>query len=267
MPEIQNLKSEGINPTLAVILAGGDSASNVYFKAKERTARDLGITFTARIFAEDAPEKEIVAAIDGFNRDPSTHGILVEFPLPKGLNANKILSLINPLKDVDGASVISRGTLMRGGSTELLVPVTPLSCLSLLDAAGIDVAGKKVCLVGRGETVGIPLLLLLIKRHATVTICHTKTPDLPQETLEADIIVSAAGVPGLLSPQMLMPGQVVIDCGVAQLGDGSIVGDADPRVSEVVDYLSPVPGGVGALTVTLVMQNLLKAIRLQREES
>jgi methylenetetrahydrofolate dehydrogenase (NADP+)/methenyltetrahydrofolate cyclohydrolase len=238
----------------------------VYFKAKERTAKELGISFVSKVFTEDAPEKDINTAIEEFNQDPLTHGILVEYPLPRGLNSNKLLSLINPLKDIDGTSVISRGTLMRGDLSGTLVPVTPLACLTLLESTGISVSGKKVCLVGRGETVGIPLLLLLIKKHATVTICHTRTPDLAQETLEADIIVSAAGVPKLLMSEMLMPGQVVIDCGIAQLVDGTIVGDADPRVANVVDYLSPVPGGVGTLTVTLLMQNLLKAIHLQNPD-
>ena len=256
----------GIKPQLGAITVKGSPAAEIYFRFLQRTALELSIQFIPKIFPENVSEEELTEAAAEFSRDPLTHGIFIESLLPKKINSHKVYSAVDPLKDVDGASLQSRGSLVRGDFENILIPVTPLACLGILDAAGIALSGKKVCLIGRGETVGIPLLILLIRRSATVTVCHTKTPVLSQETMEADIVVSAAGIPKLIIPEMLMPGQTVIDCGIAVLHDGTVVGDVDPRAAGVVDYLTPVPGGIGTLSGSILMQNLIKAVHLQHPE-
>jgi methylenetetrahydrofolate dehydrogenase (NADP+)/methenyltetrahydrofolate cyclohydrolase len=161
--------------------------------------------------------------------------------------------------------VVNRGRLLRGEDIKgTLFPVTPLSCLQLLKSAGVSPEGKKVTIVGRGETVGLPLAVMLIRMSATVTVCHTKTQDLKNEVLRSDIVISACGVPGLVKAEYLRPGQIVIDAGISRLPDGRVAGDADPKAAEIVSYLSPVPGGVGALTGILLMRNLIKAAKLQK---
>ena len=264
--EVERLAGLGIKPRMGAITLQGNLLAEIFFNFLKRTADELGIAFDGRVFPEAAGEEALTEAAAAFSQDPLVHGIFVESQLPKGVNSFKVFAAIDPLKDIDGATILSRGTLMRGDLDSALMPVTPLACLKILDDAGINLSGQKVCLIGRGETVGIPLLVLLVRRNATVTICHTKTPDLYHETMEADIIISAAGVPKLLMPHMLMPGQTVIDCGIAILHDGTIVGDADPRTAGVADFLTPVPGGIGTLTGALLMQNLIKAIHLQHPD-
>jgi methylenetetrahydrofolate dehydrogenase (NADP+)/methenyltetrahydrofolate cyclohydrolase len=196
--------------------------------------------------------------------DANVHGILVELPLPKHLKKEEVMEAIDPKKDVDGVHPVNRGYLLGGQEHLALVPATPLSCIALMERAGIALRGKKVTLVGRGDTVGRPLASLLIKRDATITVCHTKTVDLAGECKRGEIVVAAAGAAGLVTKDMIAPGTVVIDAGINPTPDGKgICGDVTADVEEVAKAMTPVPGGVGSLTTTIIMQNLLKAVKLQ----
>ncbi|MDR2340237.1 MAG: bifunctional 5,10-methylenetetrahydrofolate dehydrogenase/5,10-methenyltetrahydrofolate cyclohydrolase [Deltaproteobacteria bacterium] len=259
------LRAEGTKPSLATILVGGSGPSMAYARAKEKACGKLGIDFRLREYGETESDAEIVSGIKKLNQDSSVHGIMLELPLPKQIDPFKVASSISHLKDVDGITPMNRGLLFMGKLDLALLPVTPLSCMTLIDGTGVDVKGKEVAIVGRGETVGLPLAVLLIKRSATVTICHSKTKGLREVVRKSDIVVTATGQPGLITTDMLSPGQMVIDAGVSVLPDGRLAGDVDPRASEVVGWLSPVPGGVGSLTVALLLKNLLKAIRIGKE--
>jgi methylenetetrahydrofolate dehydrogenase (NADP+)/methenyltetrahydrofolate cyclohydrolase len=259
------LKEKGINPTLGVIFAGSNSASKSYTLSKAKLGEKLGIKLDIVFFPDDVPSQTLISQIELFNNSPSVQGILIELPLPSSVNVAEVLSTLDPLKDVDGAHPLNRGRLLRGELEDTLLPVTPLSCLALLASVGISPAGKKITVVGRGETVGLPLAVLCLKKDATVTICHTRTPNLCEAVQNADILLTAAGSPGLITPQMLHPSQAVIDCGIYFLPDGTLSGDVSPEASKIVSYLSPVPGGVGSLTSVFIFTNLLKAIRLQEK--
>ncbi len=261
--EVEALKGKGIEPKLSVLLVGDDPASVVYARSKEKVGAKLGITVELTVKPADTPEDEVLSIIDEWNRDEKVHGILVELPLPKHISKDKVMRKILPEKDVDGISPVNRGYLLGGQEDIALVPATPMSCIELMERAGVTIRGKRVVLVGRGDTVGRPLMCLLLKRDATITVCHTKTVDLPSVTREAEVIVAAAGRAGLVTKDMVSPGTVVIDAGINQVGD-SIVGDVDfEAVKEVASAITPVPGGVGSLTTTLIMRNVLKAIKIQ----
>ncbi len=261
--EVEALKGKGIEPKLSVLLVGDDPASVVYARSKEKVGAKLGITVELTVKPADTPEDEVLSIIDEWNRDEKVHGILVELPLPKHISKDKVMRKILPEKDVDGISPVNRGYLLGGQEDVALVPATPMSCIELMERAGVTIRGKRVVLVGRGDTVGRPLMCLLLKRDATITVCHTKTVDLPSVTREAEVIVAAAGRAGLVTKDMVSPGTVVIDAGINQVGD-SIVGDVDfEAVKEVASAITPVPGGVGSLTTTLIMRNVLKAIKIQ----
>jgi methylenetetrahydrofolate dehydrogenase (NADP+)/methenyltetrahydrofolate cyclohydrolase len=255
----------GLEPKLGVILAGDGGPSKAYALSKKKLAASLGIAMELVLLPASARESEIVDSINKFNRDPLTRGILLELPLPPGVNQTEVLSRVDHAKDVDGSHPLNRGKLLRGDLESALLPVTPLSCLALLESAAIPLKGQRVTVVGRGETVGLPLAALLIKKDATVTVCHSRTVNLKEEIRRADIVVSATGKAGLIQAGDLREGQVVLDAGINVLPDGSIVGDVSPTAREVVAYLSPVPGGVGTLTTILIMKNLLKAMRLASE--
>jgi methylenetetrahydrofolate dehydrogenase (NADP+)/methenyltetrahydrofolate cyclohydrolase len=246
-----------------VVFAGEHGASVAYSRSKIRIASELDVGLDVRYLPSGATEGEIVQEAASLSRDPEVGGVLVELPLPPQARPAKVLAALDPAKDVDGAHLLNRGRLLRGDDPEAIYPVTPLACLALLEDAGVDPEGMKVTVVGRGETVGLPLAVLLIKRHATVTVCHSRTADLASAVSGADIVVSAAGKPGLITPGMLRPGQIVLDAGISVVPPGRIAGDVDPGAAGVVAMLSPVPGGVGSLTTVLLFRNLLKAIRLQ----
>ena len=256
-----------MQPKLAVLLVGDDPGSVWYAKSKVGVGEKLGIEVDLHTMAPDTSEETILEQIQGWNMDSSVHGILVELPLPKGLSKEKIMESIDPKKDVDGVHPVNRGYLLGGQEHLALVPATPLSCIALAERAGIDFKGKRVTLVGRGDTVGRPLASLLIKRDATITVCHTKTKDLAAECRRGEIVVAAAGFAGLVKKDMISPGAVVIDAGVNEVkdesGESKYVGDCEPDVAEVAAALSPVPGGVGSLTTTIIMGNVLKALTLQ----
>ncbi|RTZ91204.1 MAG: bifunctional 5,10-methylene-tetrahydrofolate dehydrogenase/5,10-methylene-tetrahydrofolate cyclohydrolase [Deltaproteobacteria bacterium] len=261
--EVDELKKKGVNPKLAVLLVGDDPGSVWYAKSKVKIGEKLGIFVDLNTMPADTDQETVLQKIKSWNEDPEVHGILVELPLPKHLTKEVVMESITPKKDVDGVHPVNRGYLLGGQEHLALVPATPQSCITLAERAGINFRGKRVTLVGRGDTVGRPLASLLIKRDATITVCHTKTVDLAAECRRGEIVVAAAGRAGLVKKDMISPGTVVIDAGVNEVGDGKYVGDVEPDVAEVAAALTPVPGGVGSLTTTIIMNNLLKAIKLQ----
>ncbi|HON87137.1 MAG TPA: bifunctional 5,10-methylenetetrahydrofolate dehydrogenase/5,10-methenyltetrahydrofolate cyclohydrolase [Bacillota bacterium] len=260
--EVNELLSRGITPKLSVILVGDDPASVLYARSKERACRKSGIDYELLTFAEDVREETVLEELRELSADKSCHGIMVELPLPRHMDKERIMMAIDPVKDVDGINPINRGQMFTKKSG--LFPVTPQSCIEIMKRSGITIEGKNVCLIGRGDTVGKPLIFLLLNENATVTVCHTRTRDLSFHTKKADIIVAAAGKPGLVTKDMVNPGVVVVDAGINQVGDKT-VGDVDfEGVSEIAEAITPVPGGVGSLTTALLQKNLLRAIELQQ---
>ncbi len=260
--EVSELLSRGITPKLSVILVGDDPASVLYARSKERACRKSGIDYELLTFAEDVREETVLEELRELSADKSCHGIMVELPLPRHMDKERIMMAIDPVKDVDGINPINRGQMFTKKSG--LFPVTPQSCIEIMKRSGITIEGKNVCLIGRGDTVGKPLIFLLLNENATVTVCHTRTRDLSFHTKKADIIVAAAGKPGLVTKDMVNPGVVVVDAGINQVGDKT-VGDVDfEGVSEIAEAITPVPGGVGSLTTALLQKNLLRAIELQQ---
>jgi len=256
--EVLSWKEKGVIPKLSVILAGDDPASEVYARAKEKACKNAGISYELTRFPLEVTEEEILAKLEGFSKDTSCHGIMVELPLPRHINKERIMLAIDPRKDVDGINPVNRGRMFT--AKEGLFPVTPQSCIEILKREGISLEGKNVCLIGRGDTVGKPLIFLLLNENATVTVCHTRTKDLASHTKAADIVIAAAGKPGLLTKEMVTPGVVVVDAGINDV-DGKTVGDVDfEGVSQVASAITPVPGGVGSLTTVLIQKNLLKAL-------
>lgn len=259
--EVSALKERGINPKLDVILVGDDPASVVYAKSKEKACNNQGIDFELHVLPADSSEDSVVELIESLNANPDVHGIMIELPLPKHMSKERIMSAVRPDKDVDGVHPINRGYILSG--EEGLFPATPISCIELMLRSGVEIAGKHVVIVGRGETVGKPLVFLILKHNATVTICHSRTPDLGYHTRQADIVIAAVGKAKLITKDMVKPGAIVVDAGINEV-EGGICGDVDfDGVQEVASWISPVPGGVGSLTTALIMKNVLKGIKLQ----
>ncbi|MCI8970836.1 MAG: bifunctional methylenetetrahydrofolate dehydrogenase/methenyltetrahydrofolate cyclohydrolase FolD [Oscillibacter sp.] len=250
-------------PMLAVVLAGEDPASLVYVRGKERDCAECGIrTRTHRLPAEVSQE-ELLALVDTLNRDEDVDGILVQLPLPMGLDSRPILHALSPEKDVDCFHPLNAGLLALGEPRFL--PCTPAGVLELLDAYAIPIQGRRCLILGRSLLVGRPLAQLLTTRNGTVTLCHSKTQDLPALTRQADILVSAAGRPDLVTADMVKPGAAVIDVAMNRGADGRLTGDVDfPAVESVAGFLTPVPGGVGPMTRTCLLQNVLRAARFRR---
>ncbi len=258
--QVAAVKESGVLPKMAVVLVGDDSASVSYAGSKEKACKASGIEFELFKFPEDAGQDEVLETLARLSRDPSCHGIMVELPLPRHMNKETVMMAIDPDKDIDGINPINRGRMFT--VREGLFPVTPQSCIEIMKRHGIQLEGKNVCLIGRGDTVGKPLIFLLLNENATVTVCHTRTRDLAAHTLKADIIVVAAGKAGLLTKGMVSPGAVVVDAGINYL-DGKMVGDADfEGVSQVAAAITPVPGGVGSLTTALIQRNLMTAVKM-----
>lgn len=244
---------------LAVILVGDDPASCVYVKNKEKACAEVGVTSYKFAFPADSTEKEIEEKINELNAAPNINGILVQLPLPKHLNERKILSFIDPKKDVDGFSPYQIGKLLLG--EDCLVSCTPQGIMQLLSYYDIPVAGKHAVVIGRSNIVGKPISLLLLKENATVTICHSRTKDLAEITRQADILVVAIGKPRFVTEDMVKEGAVVIDVGINRV-DGALCGDVDfENVAEKCSFITPVPGGVGPMTVTSLMYNTIKAAK------
>ncbi len=261
--EIESLKKKGIMPSLAVILVGQNKASEKYVSFKEKTCQEIGIKSIVFKFSEDTEEEEITKLIDELNSNPSVNGILVQLPLPKHINQNNLLLKIDPFKDVDGFTPYCLGKLLM--DEPLFIPCTPKGILRMLDIYEIGIEGKKAVIVGRSIIVGKPLSLLLLKRNATVTICHSKTESLGEITRRADILCVAVGKPNFITEDMVKEGAVVIDIGINVSAYGKIIGDVDfERVKEKASFITPVPGGVGPMTIAMLMENTIFATKLQK---
>ena len=255
---VARLKEQGVQPGLAVILVGDSAASKVYVGNKIKACEECGVRSLHLALPADASEAEVLATIERLNADAGIHGILVQLPLPAHIQVARVLEAISVHKDVDGFHLYNVGALVTGNS--IFPPCTPYGVQLLLDTTGIDVAGQNVVVVGASNIVGKPMGLMLLQREATVTICHAKTRDLAQHTILADILIVAAGKPGLIVPEMVKRGAIVIDVGINRLEDGRIVGDVCfDAVKEKASWITPVPGGVGPMTVTMLIENTLRS--------
>jgi methylenetetrahydrofolate dehydrogenase (NADP+)/methenyltetrahydrofolate cyclohydrolase len=262
--EVAKLRESGIAPKLSVVLAGDDPASVVYARSKEKSCANVGIDFELFTLPGTVSQEEVLTLVDKLNKDDKVHGIMIELPLPKHMDKKIVLEAVDPKKDVDGVHPINRGYILSGG--EGLFPATPESCIEIMLRSGIELKGKNTVIVGRGETVGKPLVFMLLNQNATITVCHTKTADLAHHTKQADIIVAAVGRAKMIKADMIKPGAVVVDAGINEAEGGGICGDVDfENAEKVAGAISPVPGGVGSLTTVLIQRNVLKAIKLQQK--
>lgn len=254
----QALKVRGITPGLAVILVGENPASQVYVRNKVKGCEDCGFHSVLEKYDATLSEAELLARIEALNNDPAIHGILVQLPVPKHIDANKVIEAISPLKDVDGFHICSAGALMTGMPG--FWPCTPYGCMKMLESIGYDLRGKHAVVIGRSNIVGKPMALMLLQKNATVTICHSATTDLKALTLQADVIVAAVGKRNVLTADMVKPGAVVLDVGMNRNDEGKLCGDVDfDGVRQVAGYITPVPGGVGPMTITMLLVNTLEA--------
>jgi methylenetetrahydrofolate dehydrogenase (NADP+) / methenyltetrahydrofolate cyclohydrolase len=246
---------------LATVLVGDDPASQIYIRLKHKAADEVGIRAVDKRLPADTPEDEVLELVAELNEDDDVDGILVQTPLPDQIDEAKVMRTIDPTKDVDGLHPFNAGQLFFGRQT--LVPATPVGVMRLLDEYRIPIAGAGAVVVGRSLIVGRPLAMLLLHSNATVTICHSRTEDLTRHTLDADILVAAVGHPGLVTADMVKQGATVIDVGITRT-DAGLVGDVDPGVAELAAYLTPVPGGVGPMTIAALLDNTLRAARFRR---
>ncbi|MBQ2865218.1 MAG: bifunctional methylenetetrahydrofolate dehydrogenase/methenyltetrahydrofolate cyclohydrolase FolD [Clostridia bacterium] len=248
------LREQGIIPGLTVIIVGENPASQTYVASKEKRALKLGWNGQVIRLPENATQQELCEVIKTLNLDDSVDGILVQLPLPKHINELEVLKCIDPEKDVDGFHIVNSGKLFAG--LESFVPCTPKGIMKLIDSTGVEIEGKNAVVIGRSLIVGKPAFLLLSARNATVTLCHSKTENLAEFTRSADIVVAAIGKPNFVTADMIKPGAVVIDVGINRLPDGQLCGDVDfESVKEVAGHLTPVPGGVGQMTIAMLMEN------------
>lgn len=258
------LRERGIHPRLAVIIVGNDPASEVYVRNKQKTCAELDILSDHIALPAETTREELLARIDALNADASVHGILVQLPLPAAIAAHEdeILSRIDPRKDVDGFHPMNVGHLSIGAPG--LRPCTPAGCIRMLEYAGIPIEGKHAVIIGRSNIVGKPMGMLLLERHATVTLCHSRTENLAEIAREADILVAAVGQPHFVTADMVKPGATVIDVGINRIAPKKLVGDVDfEAVEKVAGAITPVPGGVGLLTVAMLMENVVQAAAAQ----
>ena len=252
------LKKFGVEPTLAVVLVGEDKASQTYVRAKERACNEYGIKSVAHRLSENTTQNELLALINVLNLDDSIHGILVQLPLPKHIDTNVVLAAIDPRKDVDGFHAVNVGKLVSG--LDGFVPCTPLGVMEILKEYGIEVAGLNAVVIGRSNIVGKPMANLLLNASATVTVTHSKTKNLKEICKNADLIVAAIGKPFFLKADMVKDGAVVVDVGINRLDDGRLVGDVDfDEVAPKCSYITPVPGGVGPMTIAMLLNNTILA--------
>jgi len=252
------LKTRGITPGLAVVLVGDNPASQVYVRNKVKACEDTGMHSVLEKYDSAMAEAELLARIDALNNDPTIHGILVQLPLPAHMDAHKVIETISPAKDVDGFHVASAGALMVGQPG--FWPCTPYGCMKMLESIGYKLRGKHAVVIGRSNIVGKPMALMLLQQNATVTVCHSATPDLKAMTLQADVIVAAVGKRNVLTADMVKPGAVVLDVGMNRNDEGKLCGDVDfDGVSQVASHITPVPGGVGPMTITMLMVNTLES--------
>jgi methylenetetrahydrofolate dehydrogenase (NADP+) / methenyltetrahydrofolate cyclohydrolase len=256
------LRAHGVTPTLAVVLVGRDPASHVYVSRKRAACAAVGIRAQDHLFPDGLDEARLLGLIAELNADRTVHGILVQLPLPAGIDEDRVIAAVDPVKDVDGFHPENLGRLLVG--TPTVVPSTPAGILEILDHYGIELKGAEAVVIGRSRIVGKPLAQLLLMRHATVTVCHTRTRDLAAHTRRADVLAVAAGRPGVVRGDMVRSDTVVVDVGTNRLPDGRLVGDVDfAGVEPRVRAITPVPGGVGPMTVAMLMKNTVAAARRQ----
>ena len=259
--EVEGLKKKGIHPGLAVVLVGENPASMVYVKNKGEACRSAGIYSEEHKLPAETKEADLLGLINQLNKDPRIHGILVQLPLPAHINKDRILASVSPEKDVDGFHEINMGRLLIG--QEGLVPCTPLGIMQLLEHYHIPVEGRFAVVVGRSNIVGKPVAMMLLQRNATVTICHTRTKNMGEVCRMADILIAAAGRPGMITADMIREGAVVIDVGINRLDNGKLAGDVDfESASKKAGWITPVPGGVGPMTIAMLLYNTVKAAKI-----
>ena len=253
-------KDTGITPGLAAVLVGDDPASAVYVKNKKIACEKAGLYPQEHLLRASTTQEALLKLIHQLNEDSRIHGILVQLPLPPAIDSQAILQAVSPEKDVDGFHPVNVGRLVEGNP--VFIPCTPKGVLQMIDSTGQDIAGKRAVVIGRSNIVGKPVAMLLLHRHATVTICHSRTKDLPEVVREADIVIAAIGKPRFVTADMVKEGAVVIDVGINRLDDGKLVGDVDfDRVKEQAGWITPVPGGVGPMTIAMLLQNTLESAK------
>jgi methylenetetrahydrofolate dehydrogenase (NADP+) / methenyltetrahydrofolate cyclohydrolase len=252
------LTASGTRPGLAVVLVGDNPASQVYVRNKVKACEDSGLHSVLEQYSADMTEAALLERVSILNNDPSVHGILVQLPLPPHMDAQKVIEAISPAKDVDGFHIASAGALMTGMPG--FWPCTPYGCMKMLESIGADLRGKHAVVIGRSNIVGKPMALMLLQKNATVTICHSATVDLKAHTLQADIVVAAVGKRNVLTADMVKPGAIVLDVGMNRNDEGKLCGDVDfEGVRQVASYITPVPGGVGPMTITMLLINTMEA--------
>ena len=252
------LKAQGLTPGLAVVLVGDNPASQVYVRNKVKACEEAGLHSVLEKYDANLSEAALLARVEALNQDPTIHGILVQLPLPDRIDAQKVIEAISPTKDVDGFHIASAGALMTGMPG--FWPCTPYGCMKMLESIGYNLKGKHAVVIGRSNIVGKPMALMLLQQDATVTICHSRTQDLKAQTLQADVIVAAVGKRNVLTADMVKPGAVVLDVGMNRNDEGKLCGDVDfEGVKEVAGYITPVPGGVGPMTITMLLVNTLES--------
>ncbi|MBR4943820.1 MAG: bifunctional methylenetetrahydrofolate dehydrogenase/methenyltetrahydrofolate cyclohydrolase FolD [Peptococcaceae bacterium] len=255
---VEELKGQGIVPGLAVILVGEDPASQVYVRNKEKACHEVGFYSEVHRLPGDTTQEELLQLIDRLNNDDKIHGLLVQLPVPKHIDEKAVIHAISPKKDVDGFLPENLGSLLIGEPA--FEPCTPKGCIDLIKETGIEISGKKAVVVGRSNIVGKPVAMMLLRENATVTMCHSRTKNLKEEILAADIVVAAIGKANFITGDMIKDGAVVIDVGINRLEDGKMAGDVDRASLEGRDcWLTPVPGGVGPMTITMLMKNTLES--------
>jgi methylenetetrahydrofolate dehydrogenase (NADP+)/methenyltetrahydrofolate cyclohydrolase len=252
------LTARGHRPGLAVVLVGEDPASQVYVRNKVKACADAGLHSVFEKYDASLSEAELLARIDALNKDPAVHGILVQMPLPKHIDPHKVIEAIATTKDVDGYSTLSAGELMTNAPG--FRPCTPYGCMKLIESTGISLRGKHAVVIGRSNTVGKPMALLLLQANATVTVCHSATADIGHHTRQADVVVAAVGRRNMLTADMVKPGALVIDVGINRNDEGKLCGDVDfGPVAQIASHITPVPGGVGPMTITMLLVNTIEA--------
>lgn len=264
--EVDGLKAQGITPGLAVVLVGEDPASQVYVRNKIKACEELGIRSMDYRLPAETTQEELLALIERLNGDPAVHGILVQLPLPKQIKEEEVIAAISPDKDVDAFHAQNVGKIVQGRYDFL--PCTPAGVMELIASTGVEISGKECVVIGRSNIVGKPMALLMLHKHATVTICHSRTKDLPAVARRADILIVAIGKAKFVTADMVKEGAVVIDVGMDRDENGKLCGDVDfASVEPKAGYITPVPGGVGPMTITMLMKNTVTAARLRREKA
>jgi len=254
----QELKGKGINPRLAVIMVGNDKASQVYVRNKSKACNEIGIEFEEHLLNANIEQKDLINLIEKLNQNKNVHGILLQSPIPNHLDINEAFRTISPEKDVDGFNPVNVGKLCLNQDT--FVSCTPYGIMKMFEKYDIDLTGKNVTIIGRSNIVGKPLIQCCLNKNATVTVCHSKTKDLKQHTQNADVVIAAIGKPNFITADMIKNDAVVIDVGINRGEDGTLTGDVDfKNVSDKASYITPVPGGVGPMTIAMLMNNVIKA--------